>query len=323
LIDDIFDKLPKRLQIEIIENIAKKDLTESEKAKIQKMLRVELGKHSQQGKRTDLSTSSKNLEKVSHGVLEDIGKLFNESHEKIRQRQYVFERIAKAPNKHPNLKKRLDTGATKISAAYNILYSEEVKNRPTPDLPKGEFEVIVPDFPWHHDRPNPNTPPYKTMTLEEIKKEFPKLPAYKSCVLLMWATAPKLEDALELITFYGFRYVTHLIWVKTKDEKLWYEEKISDTKLQQNIGPNLNGSHELLLMATKGNPRTPLFKPPSVIFAERTESGRKPRAVYRLIEKMYANKRKKLELFAREKDPDDDGTWTYYGDELDDRKRRS
>jgi len=99
LIDDIIDKLPKKLQIEIIENIARKDLTESELAKIQKILRVELSKHSQQGKRTDLSTSSKNLEKVSHGVLEDIGKLFNESHEKTRQRQYVFERIAKKPKK--------------------------------------------------------------------------------------------------------------------------------------------------------------------------------------------------------------------------------
>ena len=317
---EILKKLPGELQIEFIENELRDNWTESEKFKLQHRIKKILDKESNQGRRTDLETSSKNLEKVAHGLEEKIGKLFNESHEKVRQRQYVFERIAKAPKKYANLKKRLDTGATKISAAYNILYSEEVKNRPTPDLPKGEFEVIVPDFPWHYNNPNPNSPRYKTLTLEEIKNEFPKLPAYKDCVLLMWATAPKLEDALELIKFYGFTYVTHLIWVKTKDGKLWYEEKITDTKLQQNIGPNVNGSHELLLLAAKGKPRTPLFKPPSVIFAERTESGKKPRDVFRLIEKMYLGKRKKLEMYAREKDPDDDGTWTYYGDELDDRK---
>jgi len=316
MIDYILNKLPKSFQIEIIENLHK-NLTQSEIYKAQKKIQKILRKYSQQGKRTDLETSSKNLEKVSHGVLEDIGKLFNESHEKVRQRQYVFERIAKEPEKHPNLKKRIDSGKPSISYAYDMLLQEEQKKRPTPNLPDDEYELIYPDFPWSYDIPNTNSPRYKTMTQEEIKKEFPKLPAYKDCVLAIWATAPKLLEALELIKFYGFTYKTHIIWVKTKDKKIWYEEEISDTKLQNTVGPNVFGAHEILLIATKGNPGTPLYKPKSVIFAERTESGKKPRVFARLLEKMYPAK-KKLEMFAREKDPDDDGTWTYFGDELKD-----
>ena len=315
MIDDILKKLPKPFQIEIIENL-QKNLTQSEIYKAQKKIQKILRKYSQQGKRTDLETSSKNLEKVSHGTVETIAKIFNESHEMVRQRQYVFERITKEPEKHPNLKKRIDSGKPSISFAYDMLFQEEQKKKPTPNLPDGEYELIYPDFPWSYDFPNSNSPRYKTMTLEEIKKEFPKLLAYKNSVLAMWATAPKLLEALELIKFYGFTYKTHIIWVKTKDKKLWSEEEISDTKLQTTIGPNVFGAHELLLIATKGNPGTSLYKPPSVIFAERTVSGRKPRAFARLLEKMYMAKRK-IEMFAREKDPNDDGLWTYYGDELD------
>ena len=316
MIEDILKKLPKSLQIEIIENL-QKNLTQSEIYKAQKKIQKISRKYSQQGRRTDLETSSKNLEKVAHGVEEKIGKIFNESHEKVRQREYVFERIAKAPKKYENMKKSVDSGKLRISAAYNMLRQEEQKKRPTPNLPDEEYELIYPDFPWSYDIPSTNSPRYKTMTLEEIKKEFPKLPAYKDCVLAIWATAPKLLEALELIKFYGFTYKTHIIWVKTKDKKLWYEGEISDTKLQTTIGPNVFGAHELLLIATKGDPGTPLYKPPSVIFAERTESGKKPRVFARLLEKMYPAK-KKLEMFAREKDPDGDGTWTYFGDELKD-----
>lgn len=318
LIDDIIDKLPKTLQIEIIENIARKDLTESEIYKIQKMLKNELSKYTQQGKRTDLQTSPKNLDEVTKGTDEIIGKMFKESHEMIRKRRYVFERIAKEPKNHPNLKKHINLGKPSISFAYDMLLREEQKKKPTPNLPDGQYEVIFPDFPWHYNRPNPNSPSYKTMSQDEIKEKFPQLPAHKNCVLAMWATAPLLLEALELIKFYDFIYKTQIIWIKTKDKKLFYEEEITDTKLQHNIGPNVNGAHELLLIATKGNPGTPLYKPSSVVFAERTESGIKPREFARLLEKMYPAK-KRLEMFARRKDPEDDGNWTYYGDELDDR----
>jgi len=280
------------------------------------MLKNELSKHTQQGKRTDLQTSPKNLEEVTKGTDEIIGKMFKESHEMVRKRRYVFERLAKVKN-HPNLKKRIDSGKPSISFAYDMLLREEQKKRPTPDLPEGEFEVIFPDFPWQYNYPNPNSPSYKTMTVDEIKKEFPQLPAYKNCVLLMWATAPLLLEALELIKFYGFIYKTQIIWIKTKDKNLFHEEEIADTKLQQNTGPNVNGAHELLLISTKGNPGTPLYKPSSVIFAERTESGRKPREFARLIEKMYPAK-KRLEMFARKKDSEDDDLWTRYGDQVQD-----
>ena len=69
-IEEIVRKLPKKLQIEILENDTQKPLTQSEKAKKQKILLEKIKKHTQQGQRTDLHTSSKNLEEVEHGSYE-------------------------------------------------------------------------------------------------------------------------------------------------------------------------------------------------------------------------------------------------------------
>jgi len=314
MIEDILKKLPKSLRIEIVENL-QKDLTQSEKYKAQKQMQEILRKYSQQGRRTDLETSSKHLEKVAHGIEEKIGKIFNESHEKVRQRRYVFEWIAKNPKKHPGLEKRIDSGKTSLSYAYQMLKQDEYAKKPTPNLPKDEFELIYADFALKYDLPLSGSPDYKTMTLETTKKEIPKLPAYKNCVLFNWTSSSKLLEALDLIKFYGFTYKTHIIWVKTKDKKLWYDEEIADTKVQLGIGHNIRNAHELLLIAHKGTPRTPLFKPPSVVFAERTRKhSEKPKVFRKIINDCYPVK-KKLEMFNRDKDEYHNKTWHYWGDE--------
>ena len=61
---EILKKLPRELQIDFIENEMRDNWIESEKEKLQTQIKEILSKESNQGKRTDLETSSKNLEKV-------------------------------------------------------------------------------------------------------------------------------------------------------------------------------------------------------------------------------------------------------------------
>jgi len=61
-------------------------------------------------------------------------------------------------------------------------------------------------------------------------------------VLYLWATAPKLLEAIEVMKAWNFSYKTHAIWDK---------EKIG-------MGYWFRGQHELLLVGTKGH-----FSPPA------------------------------------------------------------
>ncbi|MFM2394171.1 MAG: hypothetical protein RLZZ546_2153, partial [Bacteroidota bacterium] len=47
---------------------------------------------------------------------------------------------------------------------------------------------------------------YSTMKLEDIKKLPIQQLADDTCVLLMWATFPQLQEALEVIKAWGFKY---------------------------------------------------------------------------------------------------------------------
>jgi len=166
-------------------------------------------------------------------------------------------------------------------------------------LPKGKFEVIYADPPWRYefssDTKDDIENKYPTMELEEIKSM--DIPSADNSVLLMWATAPKTEEAIEVLNAWGFKYRTNAVW-----DKEWI-----------GMGYWFRGQHELLLVGVKGN-----FSPPestervsSVIRERRTEHSKKPECVYGMIEKMFPD-RKYLELFAR----NNRDNWTGFGNEI-------
>jgi len=157
-------------------------------------------------------------------------------------------------------------------------------------LPTNQYAVGLCDCPWRYDfvatqnRAIENQ--YPTLPVEElcelpIKEVFPE-----NAVLFFWATAPKLQEALQVLKAWGFEYKTHYIWDK---------EKIG-------MGHWARGRHELLLVATKGDVQTPedsiLY--PSVMAEPRQGHSEKPQWAYEMIEKYYPTI-KKIELFARKK----------------------
>lgn len=206
----------------------------------------------------------------------------------------TFQRAVKIIEKAPeDLKEKVRQGKMSINYAY-----EMVKNRTerveTPKLPDGKFNVIYADPPWEYYLPLRGSPDmhYLTMSTEEICRL--EIPADDNAVLFLWATNPKLEDALKVMKAWGFEYRTNMVWVKDKIGTGYY----------------FRGQHELLLVGVKGNIGVPLEenRPPSVLTAPVREHSRKPDIVYEIIERMYPNGRY-LELFARQQRPG----WTAWG----------
>ncbi|KXB00031.1 hypothetical protein AKJ41_04485 [candidate division MSBL1 archaeon SCGC-AAA259O05] len=196
---------------------------------------------------------------------------------------------------------RLDKGKTTIHNAYKYVKRqercEEIKKK-IEELPEGEYNVILADPPWEYEwsltmtRKIENQ--YPTMTFEEIKNT--DVPAADDAVLFLWATAPRLPQALEVMEAWGFEYVTNAAWDKGKI----------------GMGYWFRGQHEHLLVGKKGD-----FSPPeqdkrvsSVVREERTKHSAKPGRVHEIIESYFPDA-KCLELFAR---GEREG-WTLWGPE--------
>ncbi len=242
-------------------------------------------------------------------VDEVVGEIFHESAEMVRRRRIILKAVRANPEKYSKFVKRIDNGQTSIEYTARMIENEEKKLKPSPKLPEGEFDLIVMDFPWNYDLQLSGAPNYKTMTVEEGKKQFPSLPTHKDCVLAMWVTNPKIEDAIELVHFWNFRVVTSIFWIKAKDGKP------EPDSLQVGTGYTTKGAHEMLWICYKGNPKPPSVEDrfPSVLFAPRGKHSEKPDEMYIRLEKMYYHSTK-LDIFARKRRK----KWTSFGDELED-----
>ena len=160
----------------------------------------------------------------------------------------------------------------------------------TPKMPKGKYGVVYADPPWQYDFMGTNSRKienhYFTMDLDEICNMKVQNVCYDDCVLFLWATSPKLEEAFRVIDSWGFTYKTCMVWVKDKIGMGYYARQ----------------RHELLLIAAKGRlpPPLPPDRPDSVIEYPRGKHSEKPDLVYGLIEKMFPES-SRIELFARSK----------------------
>jgi len=124
-----------------------------------------------------------------------------------------------------------------------------------------------------------------------------EVPSDKDAVLYMWATAPKLREAFQVMDAWGFEYKTHAVWDK---------EKIG-------MGYWFRGQHELLMVGVKGSfsPPKPSLRPSSVIRGERHKHSSKPNKIRDYLTLCYPELAK-LEMFARTKTLE----WDVFGNEV-------
>lgn len=153
----------------------------------------------------------------------------------------------------------------------------------------GRYGVIYADPPWRFepysrdtgmDRAADNH--YPSMTLDDIRS-LP-VPAADDAVLFLWATAPMLPEAIEVMTGWGFAYKSHFVWVKDRTGTGYWSRNC----------------HELLLVGTRGEIPAPApgEQFASVINAAVGEHSAKPAAVAEMIEEMFPSL-PAIELFAR------------------------
>ena len=202
------------------------------------------------------------------------------------------------------LVEKLDKGEVSIHKAYKDIRRQELRKEKqeelqTRELPTGVFEVILADPPWRYQFSETQSREienhYPTMDLDDIKNL--NVPSADDSVLFLWATAPKLEEALEVLNSWGFTYKTCAVWDK---------ERIG-------MGYWFRGQHELLLVGTKGSFPTPepSARFSSIIKEPRSTHSTKPKVIYEMLEAMFPG-RTYLELFCR---TPRDG-WEVWGNEV-------
>lgn len=169
-----------------------------------------------------------------------------------------------------------------------------------------KYEIIYADPPWRYDFSKDSADKiekhYPTMTVDEIK--VLQVPSADNAVLYLWATAPKLLEALEVMKAWGFDYKTHAIWDKGS----------------VGMGYWFRGQHELLLVGVKGK-----FSPPeaelrisSVIRQQKSIHSAKPDYVKEMIHEWFPCATK-LEMFCRSNRVSlfqQDAKWEIWGNAL-------
>ena len=218
-----------------------------------------------------------------------------------RKESHTYQTIAAIPA--PEFEKQIEEVQSNDSTVKELTVSsfyntgKTIKRREEQDalreelndtvvLDTGVYDLIYCDPPWRYDFSSTSNRDienhYPTMSIDDLMQM--EIPAADNCVLYMWATSPKLVEAINLINSWGFTYKTHAIWDK---------EKIG-------MGYWFRGQHELLMVATKGSvsPPMPDQRKSSVIKEPRSAHSKKPDIVYEWLEEWFPGS-SKIELFAR------------------------
>ena len=178
-----------------------------------------------------------------------------------------------------------------------------MKNQP---LPKGPFDIVYADPPWSEsgggkikrgaDRH------YPLMKTKDIASLPVSLITAPNAHLYLWVTNNFLQDGLNVMSAWGFKYKTTITWVKDRF----------------GLGQYFRGQTEHCLFGVKGMIPYKVEKGKrqqgvTVISAPRLKHSQKPEAMRKFIERVSDRaKFKKLELFARQHS----AGWHVWGNEV-------
>lgn len=166
------------------------------------------------------------------------------------------------------------------------------------------FDIIVADPPWRYDfalsKSRRIENQYSTMALNDIcALDVPAI-CNDDAVLYLWATAPKLLEALAVMSAWDFKYKTQAVW----------------TKRRMGMGYWFRNQHEIVLVGTRGkmSPPQQSRRFSSLIHGPHAEHSKKPDTLFRIIDQGFDDRPslQKLEMFARQ----DRAGWFVFGNEV-------
>lgn len=130
----------------------------------------------------------------------------------------TFARAKKIINEgSEELKNKVRQGKTSIAYAYkSLVRRDDHQAGNIPPLPENKYDIIVADPPWDYDINTRGSPDehYAVMSQEEIKEL--QVPSADNCILFLWATIPKLPEAITVLKTWGFEYKTGAVWIKDR-----------------------------------------------------------------------------------------------------------
>ena len=170
---------------------------------------------------------------------------------------------------------------------------------------RGGYQIIYADPPWSYNDRGCNgavEPHYATMSIEQICSMPVNQIVAPDAVLFLWATFPKIEDALRVIPRWGFTYKSiAFCWLKYKGVKPFF-----------GLGRWTRGNTEPCLLAVRGKPHRVSASVSQLILQEQVtrHSAKPPEARDKIVELLGDLPR--LELFARQRTPG----WDAWGNEV-------
>lgn len=124
--------------------------------------------------------------------------------------------------------------------------------------------------------------------------------AAPDCAMLMWATAPMLPDAIEVMRSWGFTY---------KSAAAWAKQSSTGNAWAFGTGYCFRSAAEFLLLGTIGKPKVRSRSVRNLIVAPVRQHSRKPDQQYEVAEALFDGPY--LELFSRAGRPG----WDAFGNE--------
>lgn len=174
-----------------------------------------------------------------------------------------------------------------------------------------KYNIIYADPPWMYKDMLSKNPAwggitYNVLSIEEICNMVGggvnRISA-KDCVMFLWVTMPMLQEGLDVIRAWGFKYKTCAF--------CWVKQNPKDDGIYSGLGRWTNGNAELCLLATKGHPKRIAKNVKQIVIAHRGRHSAKPAEVRERIEQLLGDV-PRIELFAREHA---DG-WDCWGNEV-------
>lgn len=131
-----------------------------------------------------------------------------------------------------------------------------------------KFRCIVADCPWSYGG-TPQFQPEGEDKFRAVRQRYPTMKladilalpvadlAADECVMLFWATAPLLPEALQVVNAWGFEYVSKIPWIKLTDEPRRTLTGEVEFKPQYGTGFWGRGCSEDVLICRRGRPKPP------------------------------------------------------------------
>lgn len=306
-------ELSEREQVDFVirSAVIRRHLSDDQRAMLANYLREQIGDESKRTRSAKAGAGNrkkgKNLEvtsasKIKERARKQAAEALNVPESKVRKAKEIADESPELADKVLAGDITLKDAQRQVRRKQRTKKIAEIASSGTALDSSVQYPVILLDPPWKYDFIEVDAwkveNHYPTMTTDEICALPVGKLATPDAVLFLWATAPKLADAMRAIEAWGFTYKTCAVW-----DKVW-----------TGMGNYFRIQHELLLIATKGSIPPPETKarPASVFRVKRSaKHSEKPPLVHKIIERMYPEF-PKVELFARAERKN----WARWGQEV-------